>query len=178
MNNQFNNIITSEFKQIFNNAIDALLKDSALTRRCKLRYSNQFNTSLCNNCVFDSISRLSANIYNGTGPNPFAEGSICPVCMGMGSYNIDYIEDNVYLACIFDSKYWINKGANINLNIPNGMVQTLCRIELLSKIRAATDMVIDTSLIDSGNYIYEKAGDPEPVGFGNNSYIITMWKRK
>lgn len=173
-----NNLIDSNFKNLFISAIDSLLEQTALTLPCKLRYSNQINPVLCNNCIFDTVSRVSANIYNSIGPNPFPDGGICPVCMGNGSYNVDYLEDNVYLACIFDSKYWINRQSNININIPSSMVQTICKIDLLGKLRSATDMVIDTSLSDKTNNIYERAGDPEPAGLGDNRYIITMWKRK
>jgi len=48
----------------------------------------------------------------------------------------------------------------------------------LPKIRNATEIVIDTDIAKYGNYIYERASDPEPVGLGDHRYIITMWKRK
>lgn len=40
MSNLFNNLITSDFKQVFNNAISALLANTALTVPCKLVYEN------------------------------------------------------------------------------------------------------------------------------------------
>jgi hypothetical protein len=58
------------------------------------------------------------------------------------------------------------------------MVQTICKIDLIGKIRNASEIIIDSNLNKYGNYKYERAGDPEPVGLGDNSYIITMWKRK
>ena len=75
MTNPFDSIISSDFKQLYNNAIDGLLKQNALTVPCRIKYSGQQNTTLCNNCIFDPISKLSSNIYNNTGPNNFSEGT-------------------------------------------------------------------------------------------------------
>ena len=176
MSNPFDKIISLELKKLFNNAIDGLLSENSLSISCKIKYSGQQNSTYCNNCIFDPISLLSSNFYNSTGPNPFGEGLICPVCLGMGLLRNDFSE-NINLAFIFDSKFWMNKSANI-LNIPNGMAQSICGIDLLSKIRNCSEIVLDSSLADYGNYVYERAGDPEPVGLGDNRYIITMWKRK
>ena len=46
------------------------------------------------------------------------------------------------------------------------------------QLRAANDLKIDSDLKNHGNYIYERASDPEPAGLGSADYIITMWKRK
>lgn len=178
MESAFESIISSEFKQTFNNAIDALLKDTALTVPCKLMYSGlQNNTTYCNNCIFDPISKLSANIYNGTGPSPFTEKTICPVCMGIGLVQQDSYE-TISLAVIFDSKYFMNIRSGSAINIPDGSVQTICSIDYLPKIRNANELVVDTNIAHYGDYTYERSGDPMPAGLGSNKYIITMWKRK
>ena len=39
-------------------------------------------------------------------------------------------------------------------------------------------MIMDPSIKPYGNYSYERTGDPDLAGFGDNHYIITMWKRK
>lgn len=176
MTNIFKDIISNEFKELFNNAIDSLLTDTSLTIPCRLKYYSDGNISFCNNCLYDSISKLSSNMYNNTGPNAFKSGSICPVCFGRGSISSDS-QEVLYLSVMFDSKYWLNKSANI-INIPNGGVQTLCLLSYLPKIRNVNEIVFDTTIEGYGNYIYERNGDPEPVGFGSNRYIITMWKRK
>ena len=177
MNNPFSSIISPELKQVFNDAIDSLLEQNALTVPCRLKYAGQQNSTYCNNCIYDPISQLSANIYNSTGPNPFAEGSICPVCMGNGSTRNDKSATTIiHLAVLFDSKYFIKSSKY--LNIPDGMVQTICLTQHLPEIRNANEMIMDTNIESYGNYTYERAGDPEPVGLGDHRYIITMWKRK
>ena len=178
MSNPFSGIISSEFKQLFNNAIDSLLENNALTLPCKLRYVGQQNPTFCNNCIYDPITKLSANLYNNTGPNPFADGTICPVCMGNGTTDSEstITTKTFNLAVIFDSKYFLN--ANKLINIPDGTIQTLCSIYLISHIRNANDMIVDTKIQNYGQYIYQRDSDPEPAGLGDNKYIITLWKRK
>jgi hypothetical protein len=173
----FSTILSSEFKQTFNDAIDAVLAQTGLTVQCILSYAGQKNTEVCNNCIYDPISKLSANLYNGTGSSPFPDNSICPVCLGMGQKDSDAITEKVFLAVLFDSKYWLNWSSK-TMNIPDGMIQTICNVNLLPKIRAASDITIDPALAVYGNYTYERAGDPMPVGLGSNRYIITMWTRK
>jgi hypothetical protein len=175
--NIFDNVISKEFKNLYNNAIDSLLSINGLTVPCLLRYSGANNTVYCNNCIYDTISGLSSNKYNSTGPNPFADGSVCPVCVGMGTTISASSAETLYLACVFDSKYWLNWSSK-SVNIPDNMVQIICKNELLPKIRNATEITIDTEIAKYGNYIYERASDPEPAGLGSHKYIISMWKRK
>lgn len=177
MSNPFNSLINQEFKNLYNNAIDALLSSNGLTVPCLLKYSGANDKLYCNNCIYDPISGLSTNKYNGTGPNAFAENTICPVCVGMGTTTSASSSESVNLACIFDSKHWLNWSSK-SINVVEGMVQIICKNELLPKIRNATEIVIDTDIAKYGNYIYERASDPEPVGLGDHRYIITMWKRK
>ena len=174
--NNFENLLSPQFKQLFNDAIDSIVGNNGLVTSCKLKYSNQSGSQkLCNNCLFDSISRLSSNIYNNTGPAPFTEGSICPVCLGMGVSKNDN-EETVKLAVIFDSKYFVNFGGPVN--IADGMVQTICDISLLPKLKDANEAIFNTDISNYGNYIYQRANDPQPCGLGSHKYIITMWKRK
>ena len=181
--NPFENIITSAHKEIFNQAIDSLLSQSGLTTPCTLFYRSQPSNQemLCNNCLFDTITKLSSNIYNGTGPVPFQNNAVCPVCLGSGYTNQatkdEIHEETLYLGVISDSKYFVNL-ATKNINLADGNIQTYCSINYLSKIKNASYMIMDTSIKPYGNYSYERAGDPDPAGFGDNNYIITMWKRK
>lgn len=176
-----NNVISKEFKQLYTNAIDMLLAQDGLTVPCLVKYHGLDGNSIsCNNCIFDPISQLSANVYNGTGPSFFAEGGVCPVCLGQGFIKNapgSVFSETLYLAVIFDSKYWVNWSSK-TLNIPDNMIQIICGIQLLSKLRAASELVVDTSLSPYSDYVYERAGDPEPAGLGDHKYIISMWKRK
>jgi hypothetical protein len=172
----FENLITNEFKALFNDAIDTIIAQNGLSVPCRLKYSSETNSTLCNNCKYDPISKLSSNIYKTGGPVVFPNNHICPVCMGMGLVKSDSSEI-LYMSAIFDSKYFVNWSTNV-VNIPGGMVQTICPITYLPKIRNANEVVFDTNIENYGNYTYERSGDPMPAGLGDNRYIITMWKRK
>lgn len=175
-NNPFENIISPRLKQTFNDAIDGILSANALTVPCILKYANNAGNTLCNNCLFDSISRASSNTYNGTGPSPFPDNSICPVCVGMGVTRNDH-QETVHLAVIFDSKYFLNWSSK-TMNIPNGTVQTICGIDLYYKIKNANEVVFNSDIQKLSTVTYRRAGEPEPCGFGSHRYIITMWTNK
>ena len=170
------NIPFNSLKSTFNDAIDTLISQNGLSLPCRLLYANT-QPSICNNCIFDPISNRSLNKYNGTGPSPFGEFSICPVCNGAG-FNITQAEETVYLAVLFDSKYWFNWNNKSNtIRVPDGMVQTICHANLLPKIRNADKILIDTTKETYGSYYYTRANDPELAGFGDTNYIFTMWQR-
>lgn len=178
MTNIFSGLISQDFKNIFNDAIDSLLEQNSLSLPCTIVYDNQINNIQCNNCIFDNISLLSSNIYNNTGPYPFKEGGVCPMCMGLGLIKNSgkNNSETVHLAFIFDSKYFLN--TNKALNIPNGSVQSLCNINLINKIKNASELIFDNNLSNLAHFKYERASDPEPLGLGDNRYIITLWNKK
>ena len=173
--NNFNNVISKDFLDTFSHAIDALLQPNSLSIPCTLYYNNGSQT-YCNNCIYDQITKTSANIYNDTGPIAFAEHTICPVCMGNGLINTTTKQQTIHLAVLFDSKYFVNISNN-TINIPDGSIQTLCSIEYTPQLRSATELSID-STAEYSNHTYERIGDPNPMGLGNTKYIMTFWKRK
>lgn len=171
------NLIDNNFKALFNQAIDSLLSANALTVPCLIKYNNFHNEILCNNCIFDSISLLSSNRYNGTGPQSFPENTICPVCLGSGRLSDYTKQEKLYLAVIFDSKYFLNYDNKI-INIPKGSIQTISKIDTIHKLRTADEIIFDTDIQAYGNYIYQRSGDPEPCGLGSHDYISIIWTRK
>lgn len=172
--NPFSGIIDSTFKQTFKNAIDALLENTALTVPCKLVFDN---TKLqdCPNCVYDAISQRSSNQYQNGGPVPFVNGQICPYCSGAGSLSFSSEED-VYLGIIKPVFFGLDQLELNNVNYVDGMVQSLCSINLYAKIKNASYIIVDTNLTDITISKFVRYRDPSPVGLGDNSYIITTWK--
>lgn len=174
--NPFSTLLSNDFKNKYNMAIEALLADNGLAVPCRISYGTP-NIEACYNCIYNPMTQRSLNKYNGSGPNPFVEGGICPVCNGDGT--IDKAKTElVYLAVLFDSKYWFNWARDNNaINIVDGMIQTICSVTLLPKIKNAQTLEVDTSLSNYGYYTYKRAGDPQPCGLGEHKYIITMWSR-
>lgn len=174
MSNPFSGLINSAFKDTFTNAIGSLLEVGALSTPCKLTY-NSSNESYCYNCIFDPISGKSSGSFNTSGGTvEFPNGSVCPVCMGMGKKFSDNTEV-VHMAVILDSKHWLNTGPDF-INMPNIAAQTLCGIDLLPKINNATYMtLLDNSQYD--NTRYAKSGFPTMMGLGDIKYILTNWTK-
>lgn len=165
----------SALKTLYANSMDNFLSDSGLVIPCTLKYSDIGKDTICPNCIFDPISRLSSNRYNGDGPISFPAGSICPVCKGEGTIQGSAKIENVNLAVIFDHKYFLNwSGGNI-ADIPTGTVQTICKIDLVAKIIRANSIIIDTNLAQYGSYEYVRSGDPSPCGLGDHRYITALW---
>jgi hypothetical protein len=174
MSNPFDNLVNAEFKQVFNNAIDSLLKPAAFSTPCKLEYSTT-NFVFCNNCLYDPISNKSSGSYNSsTGTDIFENGSICPVCMGIGKKQTPNSE-TINMAIIIASKSWSNFGSP-SMHVPNIDLQTLCSIELLPKINTCTSMtILDSSQYDNSKY--SLAGFPNIMGLGYQNYILSNWKK-
>jgi hypothetical protein len=167
--NPFSNVLSPEFKQLFNDAIDAILGDSGLTTECTLVYGNEYNEqNFCDNCILDTISKVSSNIYNGTGPRPFPDNSICPICLGMGMSKAAK-QEKIKLAVIIDNKSFINVG-DIAM-IDNGVIQTLCSIDLSSKLSNAHTLIVHNSE-------YQRAGEPRPCGLSDHKYLVTFWRNQ
>lgn len=167
----FSGIISQQFKEIYRQAIDALLEDNALTIPCTIKYGST-KPIYCDNCEMDPIANRSSNIYNNTGPNPFEDNTICPVCLGKGFINSNNTE-TIYMAVLFNGAGWLQWGSK-TVQIPDGMAQSICKSELSSRIKNADSIIFNG---DESN-IYTLAGDPELVGLGDTNYAITMWKRQ
>lgn len=168
------NINFSDLKNIYNTAINSLIGQDGLAVPCKVIY-NSSKQAICSNCIFDPISQRSSNMYNNTGPAPFAPMGICPVCNGYGIIDLTP-EETVYLAILFDSKYWLNWDSK-SINITNNMAQSISNISLLPKLQNAKEIIIDTTIAGYGHRRYSRVNDPEPCGLGHNNYIITMWQK-
>lgn len=164
-------------KNVFNSSIDELLSTNGLVVPCLLRYSDMGKDTVCPNCIFDPISRLSGHKYNGTGPISFPTGSICPVCQGEGTIVGSAKTENINMAVIFDSKYFLNWSGAKTVDIPTGTIQSICSISEIGKIIKASSIVVDTNISTYGNYEYSRDGDPNPCGLGDHRYIATLWSK-
>ena len=51
------NLISSEFKALFNTTINELLQENTLALPCKLSFASNKTTDLCNNCIYDPITK-------------------------------------------------------------------------------------------------------------------------
>lgn len=171
--NPFDNILTPEFTSLFDRAIDTILdSNNGLVNDCILKYGAvPSEQQLCNNCIFDSISLLSSNIYNGFGPAPFLDGSMCPVCFGSGyldssSTPSSASEEHIKLAVITDLKYFINIADKVNIS--SNSIQTISPDNILYKLNNAISLVVN-------GISYQKSSAPQMCGLSKHKYTIITW---
>jgi len=175
MSNPFSGIITSEFKTLYTNAIDALLEDDACMVQCTLVYEGSKFTD-CPNCIFDPVTGKSSNIYVSGGPLEFHTG-ICPYCGGMGRIE-DKQTESIYLLPLWNYRDWIGwAGTAEGSRAADGMIQTISKMSTITSIKRAKEVIINTALTQYTNHTFTRASEPNPCGLGNDAYIFTMWKR-
>lgn len=170
----FSGIITAAHKQTFKDMINALLEDTALTVPCKLVYENT-KLQECPNCLYDSISGRSSNQYQSGGPIPFINGQICPYCAGIGSLSFTN-EEQLYLGIIKPAFFGMAPLELESVNFVDGKIQSLCNVSYYAKIKNASYIIIDTNITDLTLNKYIRYRDPIPMGFGDNSFIVTTWQ--
>lgn len=167
------NIITNDLKNLYKSFIDELLRSNSLSLPCKLIYEgSSFNE--CINCNLDPISHKSSNTYKSGGPISFADGQICPYCRGLGGQYVQAY-DIKNLLVIFDYKYWVN--FNSKVHSPDGLVQTISKLEDYSIIKDCNKIIIDTNIQDYTQSYFQRNSEPQPAGFGESSYFFTYWKK-
>jgi hypothetical protein len=169
----FSNIINSNVKKLFNNAIGALLEDGALTVPCTL-YFGVTKYEACSNCVYDPIGRKSSNRFLSGGPVPFRSGGVCPVCSGDGKKAVITTED-IYLAVIYDYKDFL--GIRTPVNVPEGIIQTISKKSTTPKLIRAKEIQPSTDLSNYSDARFERASEPQPIGLGNDEFVFCNWKR-
>lgn len=170
----FSGIITSAHKQTFKDMISALLESTALTVPCKAVFENtRFED--CPNCLYDTISARSSNQYQINGPIPFINGQICPYCNGIGKLSFTK-EEILYLGIIKPGFFNMQSLDLENVNFVDGKIQSLSKIDTYAVLKNASHIIIDTNITDLTINKYIRYRDPMPVGFGDNSFIITTWQ--
>lgn len=163
-------IIDNNLKNIYKVFINDILSNSGLTVLCTLYFDNNIN--YCSNCIFDKSNNLSSNVYNNTGPVPFDDYTMCPVCMGSGKMMLSSINKELYLAIISDSKYFINMNTKL-VNIPDGYIQIITYKNNAQDLKSCSYLTINSN----PNTKYERVDDINLVGLGDLDYIIMNWRR-
>lgn len=166
-------IITQQLKDIYKTYINELFRSGSLSLPCKLIYDASKFTE-CINCEVDPISHKSSGIWKTGGPIQFTDGQICPYCRGLGG-SYSEASDTINLLVLFDYKYWVN--FNSKIHSPDGLVQTISKLEDYSKIKSCNRIIIDTNIQNYTESYYQRNSEPEPAGFGDSAYFFTYWKK-
>jgi hypothetical protein len=159
------------FKKLYSDMVDIILADTGLTTQCSLIYDTT-KLEQCPNCLYDTISKKSANKYKIGGPIVFTNGQTCPYCLGKGITSSSMEEEMIYLALLYDSKNFIGV-----VNDPNIVAQTICSINYLDKLKKCSKIIFNTDIKTLSNNIFARYNEPQPVGLGDNRYLFTNWAR-
>jgi hypothetical protein len=171
----FTGIISSSFKTLFTDAIDALLEDDGLTVPCQLVFVDSDHTE-CINCYRDVMTGRSNGIYKIGGPISFVQGN-CPYCHGLGVLVTDNTL-NLSLIVVWNYKEFVgwNKIPDDTM-LPFGYCQTMSKLDTLSDIKRAKEIILNTDLSAYVKHRFVRISEPNPIGLGNDAYVITTWKR-
>jgi len=171
--NVYSGIISSAFKQIFRDAISALLYNDALTIPCTINYGiTRYET--CTNCLGSTIGRKPNNSYLTGGPMPFQAGSTCPMCNGTYKRPIETTED-IHLMVIWDFKKFMG-GVPVNMQYGD-LVQTMTFLNNTTKLKMAKELIVATNLNGIMKHRFSRDTEPQPCGFGDNDFVFCNWKR-
>jgi hypothetical protein len=128
----------------------------------------------CPNCLPDSIGQKSSGIYLSGGPQPFANGQICPVCFG--TYAITTPNDiNIYgsLEFKFDNFIDILKR---NVRYPESTIQIRTYSSYINNLLNTSSL--ETRLdIPNVHYKYKLLGEPVVPGKFSNKFCYSIWER-
>ncbi len=169
----FDNLPFDKLKTLFNSAISSLLQTDSGTIPCTLIYGvTRYDD--CINCTYDPIGNKSSNIFQDGGPMPFGFSQTCPMCNGAGKKPIISTED-INIIVVFDPKQFVN--IETPVNNPDGYIQTFGKKEMTTKFRRAKEIEVATDINGYFTRRYERVGEPTPLGFGNNEFVICTWRR-
>ncbi len=131
----------------------------------------------CPNCVPDAFlgAYKSSGKYKQGGPAPFESGMPCPYCNAEGYKLIEKTEN--IPGRIYTSEQAYKKFKN--MNIPNGSLLLVCRINFFSKIVQAKYMTPFSEIYNQTSERYMLDGQPEDTGFAINpvKYITSIWTK-
>ena len=162
--------IPQEIFDLYNETVDDMI-NSNFGVNCKIVYPPE--REQCNNCVYDSIGRKSANRYAHGGPAPFNFG-VCPVCGGEGYKEVESSE-TIKLRVYYEMKSFIKLAGMVE--IPDGSVQVIGFLSDQDKIRQSNRIILNSDMEGVAGNVYEKLSEPVPHGFRKNRYFICMLKR-
>jgi len=131
----------------------------------------------CPNCTLDTFAGMSKSSgkYKQGGPIPFEDGMPCPYCNGEGYKLIEKTENIPGRIYTSEKPYLKVK----NVNIPEGSILFICKLQFFSKIMQAKYMIPICGIDNHTNELYQLNGQPEAVSFVLNpiTYISSSWTK-
>lgn len=162
-NNNTFSVFTDQFFAQFDTAINTLIADNGCSVPCTLVFGN---------CTFIECTNCTNGIYNPDGAVPFANGQLCPLCLGKPHTTVRE-EECFNFAVTFESRGFRSSRARD----PQVMAETFCRVEFYERIRACEYAILDNCNECRWGDRYKPMGLPEPCGLKFKNYILTAWEK-
>lgn len=169
--NPFSGIISTDMKNKYKQAIDALLEDAACTVPVTFYFIGT-KYEACDACDNGVIGNVGQNAYYPGGQGRFHNIQKCGICSGTGKRLVEDTADD-YMAVIWDYRKWFRDSSNIM--VAEGRVQTVSSIDLLPNIKRCQHIIFDTDIEEYRRHRFVLDGEPTPCGFGEDAYIISLW---
>lgn len=159
----------------YQNFVDSFNSTDNFAWECRAIYPQM--QVACVNCIVDPITHRSANVYNGTGPVPFSNGSLCPWCNGIG-YNQSESYDTVYVRIEKANRRiqdWYALGPNVEKS--QQIVEIRGFIKDLPKFERCEYLEVSTDIAPYGKMRFRPKGKMLPYGLQTRRYVLGYWEQ-
>lgn len=147
-----------------------------LGKNCTIVYPGKWES--CTNCNYDAIGKKSANRWRSGGPMPFPNGSICPLCNGVGGRRFEEQTETVRLLVVFEPHKFFYPIENLEVTVPFSVCQTKGYVSDLVKLQKADRIVIETPLSPFVKLTYRRDGEPLDIhNIVQGRYCVITWRR-
>jgi hypothetical protein len=160
--------IPSELKDLYKDAVDALLLSELTSEECTVVYPPK--NEQCINC-FPGPMGSGSNVYRSGGPRPFTFG-VCPYCQGDGFKTVsstDTIRLRVFFASDRSKKELYAKLGNVPFE--RYEAQIIGHMDDLAKVKRADHLILVTQHSGNKRISCKLLGEPNPWGFGKDLYF-------
>lgn len=167
-NNAFSGIIDEDIHCLYDDMINALLENKALTTCAELSFGN---------CKFVDCDNCDRGKYVPGGPLYFPSGKLCPLCFGKGKDSIEE-KECIWLCTEFESRGWVsNIGRDRrSANISSLQAETMCSVEHYNKLVSCDYIVLDKCNECYCGAKFKRIGKPQFCGLGRKSFILVFWE--
>lgn len=158
---------------IMADAIDDMI--AVWGKQCQLIFP-QTGQVFCPNCVWDSMTRRSSNVYKSGGPVPFGQGGFCPVCGGKGVMPPPAKTKTITMIVRWNpGEFLILPG---EIEVPYSVCETEGHIADWPSVQQARVMMIETPISGLMRQRFELSGEPiDANSISQGQTFSCHWKR-
>lgn len=164
--------IPSEVFDMHEWAADGFI-DGEIGQVCTLHFPAK--REQCDNCIYDPHANRSSNIYNGTGPSPFDNHTLCPRCQGRGLAQLK-ATDTIRLRVYWNKAEW----RQIGIHVADGEADCVVigYMEDFPKFQRADNVTLHNQLKGMKKFNTVRHGEMQPWGFRRERYFTQAMKRE